>query len=305
MSRLWARFALVGGLGAAAAVAFARLPQPAAAERGERFIPKPEVARASALGFEAVLADYYWLQAVQLVGGTPRASRKAERIGKLIDVTTTLNPRVSHPYRFAALWMTDDRESVREANRLLRRGIAYHPEDWRNYFYLGFNHFYYLNDFETAARTLEATLELPGSPVYLQRLVARLRAQGRGLETAAAFLEELARSTPSPYARAEYRKALAEIETERRARLLDRARAAFRRRQGRDIERVGELARGPGRVLERLPPEPHGAEWEIDGETGRIVSSHYGHRYEPQFHPAEHARRRAFQGAAQPQEGSR
>lgn len=305
MSRSWRRFALAGALAALCAGAFARLPQPAAAERGERFIPKPQVARASALGFEAVLADYYWLQAVQLVGATKEPSGRSKRIGKLIDVATTLDPWVSHPYRFAAVWMTDDVESVRESNRLLRRGIAYHPRDWRNYFYLGFNHFYYLHDFETAARSLEATLELPGSPVYLQRLVARLRAQGEGLEAAATFLRELADGTPSRHARAEYRRALEEVETERRARVLDRARAAYRRRHGRDIERVGDLVRGPDPVLERLPPEPHGGEWVIDEGSGRIVSSFYGHRYEPQFHPADRARRRAFQRAGHREETRR
>lgn len=300
-SRIFAAAALA----ALAAASFARMPQPSRAERGEQFIPRPEVARASALGFRAVLADYYWLQAVQVVGGAKRPSEHSERIGKLVDVVTTLDPWVSHPYRFAAIWLTEDRESVREANRLLRRGIAHHPRDWRNHFYLGFNQFYYLDDFEGAARTLEATVDLPGAPSYLHRLVARLRVRRHGLETAAAFLAELARTTPDPYARAEYQKALDEIETERRARALDRARAAYRRRHGRDIERVEDLVRGPRPVLRRLPREIHGWEWVIDEESGRIVSSWYGHRYEPQFHPLDRERRRAFrEGARSAGEGA-
>ena len=50
-----------------------------------------------------------------------------ELIGRLIDVVTTLDPWVGHPYRFAALWMTDDESAVRKANELLERGIAHHP----------------------------------------------------------------------------------------------------------------------------------------------------------------------------------
>ena len=103
-------------------------------------IARQVAARAMALGFDAVVADYYWLQAVQLVGGTGHVDVESGRkIGKLIDVVTTLDPWVSHPYRFAGLWMTESEALVRDANRLLRRGIERHPDEWRHYFYLGFN----------------------------------------------------------------------------------------------------------------------------------------------------------------------
>ena len=69
-----------------------------------------------------------------------------------------------------------------------------------------------------------------------------------------------------------YLKALDEVATERRARLLDAARAAYRSRFGRDIARVEDLVRGPSPLLRRLPPaHPHfpGFEWELDPETRR------------------------------------
>ena len=85
------------------------------------------------------------------------------------------------------------------------------------------------------------------------------------------------------YARAEYLKSLDEVDTERRARILDRAREEYRRRNGRDIERVENLLAGPEPVLRELPAELHGWEWTIDAESGRIVSSFYGKRYEVHF----------------------
>ncbi len=229
---------------------------------------------------------------MQRVGAAERdPSGEAARIGRLIELVTRLDPWVDHPYRFAAIWMTDSAESVRAANRIMRRGIAYHPGDWRNRFYLGFNHFMYLEDNARAAEVLERAAELPRAPTYLRRLVARLRAQSQGLETAAAFLRELARNAPDGYARAEYEKALDEIETERRARFLDAARAEYRRRRGRDIGAVADLLRGPDPVLRRLPPEPHGWEWVLHPEDGEIVSSYYGSRYELHIHPLERQRR--------------
>ncbi len=297
VSRPGARIGAALILAAATAVAHGALPSPTRAERAERLVPRPELARLLAFGFDALVADLYWLQAVQVVGGERgNPSRHAELLGRLIDVTTHLDPWVDHPYRFAAVWMIDSPRSVRAANRLLERGIAHHPRDWRNRFYLGFNHFFYLADPARAADELEEAVALPGAPLYLRRLVARLRADTAGLETAVAFLQELMRSSPDPHARAEYEKALEEIQTERIARVLDQAREAYRERRGRDIERVEDLLRGPDPVLAALPPEPHGWEWVLHPETGQIVSSYYEYRYELQLHPLDRKRLEAWTG---------
>jgi hypothetical protein len=276
----------VGVLVLAAAIAGAVAIQgsidvPPRAERGDAFVPRPEVARLSALGFATALADYYWLQAVQIVGGSRRPEDHGTVLGRYVDVVTTLDPHVGHPYRFAAVWLTGSQADVRHANMLLRRSFDPHPEEWRNRFYLGFNHFYYLAEWEEASQWLEAASRLRGAPPYLGRLAARLRAQEGGLDVAEAMIRELARASEDPWRRESYEEMLAEIETERRARLLDAARAAFRARHGRDLSRVDELLAGPEPILRRIPREPHGAGWAIDPETRQIVSTHYGRRYQP------------------------
>jgi hypothetical protein len=264
-------------------------------DQSEFFVPRPSQARYSTLGFDSVASDYYWLQAVQLLGGANAdVGGKEEQVVRLIDVVTTLDPWVGHPYRFAAVWLTDSRESVEEANRLLERGIAYHPDDWRNRFYLGFNHFFYLGDEEAAAAALEPAVGMPKAPRYLGALVAKMRAGRDGLETSANFLVSLAANTEDEFERAEYLKALDEIETERRARLLDEAREEFRRRNGRDVERVEDLLLGERPVLRALPPaHPHFNDfrWELDPRTGKIVSSYYESRYEPQIQTRDQQRR--------------
>jgi hypothetical protein len=275
--------------------------------RGETFVPRPEQARLSSFGFDALVADYHWLHAVQIVGGEKgKTEQHGALIARLIDVATTLDPWVDHPYRFAAVWLTDDPEQVRFANRLLERGIAYHPRDWRNRHYLGFNHFYYLEDEARAAEILAPAVTLPGSPPYLGALVGKLRL-GRGtLEATAAFLVGLARDTEDEFKRAEYEKELDEIQVERWARALDAAREEHRRRSGRDIAAVEELVRGPARVLSGLPPaHPHfpGFRWELDEATGRIVSSFYGSRYELHIHPFDRARRERWRALEARQAG--
>ncbi|MFP8880601.1 MAG: hypothetical protein VCE43_14800, partial [Myxococcota bacterium] len=159
----------------------------------EILVPPPRYARLMSLGFDAAVADYYWMRAVQLSGNFETAPERS--IAEMMEVVTTLNPWVDHPYRFAAVWLTGSPQIVERANQILERGIAYHPLDWRNRYHLGFNQFFYLERPLLAAETLEGTIGLAGSPRYLPRLVARLRSSHGGIETAAAFLRQLVGTT--------------------------------------------------------------------------------------------------------------
>jgi hypothetical protein len=225
-----------------------------------------------------------------------------EVIADLIDVVTTVDPWVGHPYRFAAVWLTRDREMIERGNRLLERGISYHPLDWRNRYHLGFNYFYYLDEQLRAANVLEGAVGLEGAPNYLAPLVARLRSKRGGLRVASAFLMQMVESTEDEFKKAEYLKALDEIQTEERARFLDDARTEYWRRNGRDIERVTDLIAGPNPVLPRLPrAQLHldGFEWILDPETGQIVSSYHGARYQLHETQTDRARRQRWREQAE------
>ena len=291
MATLATRLLLVAAALGSTLAAHARIPIPVAVAIPAPELPQPERAGSPTFGFSALVGDYRWLQAVQLVG-----NERADVIGaalaiqRLIEAVIAVDPYVDHPYRFASLWLTNDVDQVRAGNRILERGIAYHPNDWRNRFYLSFNHFFYLGDVEAAARELEPAVNLPGAPRYLGNLLARLRSEKDGLEAGAAYLSELLRDTEDPWKRAELGKALDEISTERQARLLDQARLVYREREGRDIEKVEDLASGKDAILRELPAELHGWGWVLDSETRRIQSPYYGHRYRLNLQESDRAR---------------
>ena len=138
-------------------------------------------------------------------------------------------------------------------------------------------------------------MDLPGAPLYLRRLVARLKSAEGGLEVAESFLHGLLLQTEDEQARAQYEKALDEIATERVARVLDEARDRYRERHGRDIGAVADLARGPDPVLARAP---RGApRRRLDArpvEAGRSSRTWCGHRYEPKIDPVNKKRLEGF-----------
>ncbi len=291
-----------------------RLPHDVHSQRGEDYVPQPRFAKAVSMGFGAVLADYYWVQAVLLAGESRNPQAESTRLGRLVDVVTTLNPWVDHPYRFAAVWLTETLDDVRHANMLLRRSFPHHPDEWRNRFYLGFNLFYFLDDAAGAADVLNQASRMSGSPQYLPRLVARLRSESADLGAAGLFLEELVRSTEDEAARAEYQAALDEVQIEWRARQLDEARESFKKLHGRDIERVEQLVLGKRALLPRLPdPEPsslppalrRGSSWVLEPETGAIVSSDYGRRYQVHVDESNRMRKNTLDRTAKVAETTR
>jgi hypothetical protein len=198
--------------------------------------------------------------------------------------------------------LTLDREMVERGNEILERAISYHPLEWRNRYYLGFNYFFYLDEPLVAADYLESAIGLEGAPAYLGPLVARLRMSEGGLRVAATFLQKMVDSATDEFSKAKYLKALDEIAIEERARYLDGARESYWKRHGRDIQAVADLLAGPNPILQGLPrAQLHldGFAWYLDAETGQITSSFYESRYRLNVTPSDRKRQERWRAEHQ------
>ena len=126
MAKKWVgRGVLAAAIVLALVAAHRGLPDAPAHADDEAFVPRPTVARLAAFGFETLVSDYFWMRAVQVVGSDEGARGRNRLLASLIDVVTSLDPWVDHPYRFAGIWLTDDEQAVRDANRFLAPG---HPD---------------------------------------------------------------------------------------------------------------------------------------------------------------------------------
>ena len=107
----------------------------------------PETARRLALGFGGLVADWYWLNALQYVGrkvqeqaqagpGERRAAVDLDKLAgvesrilvRLFDLITTLDPHFTAVYEFAAVVLPV--VDVPAAVALLEKGIQANPEQW-------------------------------------------------------------------------------------------------------------------------------------------------------------------------------
>jgi hypothetical protein len=135
-------------------------------------------------GFETLAADVYWLRTVQYFGGERRFStgKRFELLEPLVNITTTLDPRLEIAYRYGAIFLSEEPPAgagrPREGIALLERGVRNNPLSWRLRQDYGFFHELYLHDTQRAAAILNEAAALPGAAFWLRTLAADLLLKG-------------------------------------------------------------------------------------------------------------------------------
>jgi hypothetical protein len=140
------------------------------------------------LGYEPLLADIYWTRVVQYYG---RRARKPgatyESLWPLLDITTTLDPKLMIAYRFGAVFLSEEPPvgpgRTDQAVDLVKRGIAENPDEWRLYQDLGFLYSIHLKDYQKAADAYLEGSKNPHSQIWMKVMAARVAEAGNALET--------------------------------------------------------------------------------------------------------------------------
>lgn len=194
-----APLALAGGLVAAAPQLAGQIhAERAGGDHEERlYYPEGEFLRHASLGFAAPAADYVWLQTTQYYGGYRRGEHDLSYFNGLIDAVTTLDPRFTEAYHFAALVKCFDHADFEGAVDVLRQGVLANPDDWRLHFDLGFVHYVYLREYVVASNWFEAAAELPGSTDFCRRFAAFSRRRAGDQQGSLILWEHLRRTTDS------------------------------------------------------------------------------------------------------------
>lgn len=148
--------------------------------------------RRMSLGFNGLVADWYWMRSLQYVGNkvlnAPEqvqlddlAQLDLRLLAPLLDVATTLDPEFMEPYQYAAVVLPAIDEE--EAIRITRKGIAANPTQWRLYQHLGYI-YWQRGDFKAAGEAYAQGAMIPGAPRWMEAMKARMAAEGGSREVA-------------------------------------------------------------------------------------------------------------------------
>jgi hypothetical protein len=144
----------------------------------------PAVARL-ALGFNGLLADIYWIRAIQYYGDTrlsKNPGKQYQLLYPLLDLATTLDPRFTVAYRFGSIFLAepypDGPGRADLAIRLLERGLRADPTRWQYAQDAGFVYYWWAQDYKAAASWFDRASRIEGAPWWLRSMAATTLAQG-------------------------------------------------------------------------------------------------------------------------------
>src|SRR3989304_3644951 len=185
-------------------------------------LPKGEYLKPAVMGYEQLAADIIWLQAIQVIGEDTVTPGGYDWIYHALDVVTTLDPEFSYAYQLGGVTLSVLGKAPEKSNTLLLKGMSENPDEWQIPFYIGFNNFFYLNDYRRAAEFMAKASELPGHPAYLPKLAARLYVQAGDPDVALEFLVRMSKETGDEKVREALGEGIKEVVVERDGKLLEK-----------------------------------------------------------------------------------
>ena len=237
------------------------------------YVRSPEAMKRLALSYQSLLADVYWIRAVQHYGGTrlsndPNASY--DLLYPLLDLTTSLDPRFNVAYLFGSLFLAGPppggpgRPDL--AIALLEKGLRAQPEKWEFAQAIGFVHYWWRQDYPEAAAWFQRAADMPGGPFWLKSMAAVTLAEGGRRDSSRQLWQELSRSELE-WIRNEGQRRLLQLDAMDQIDQLQAAADAFERQLGRPVADWDDLRRAG--YLRGSPQDPTGAPYRI--ESGRVT----------------------------------
>jgi hypothetical protein len=238
-------------------------------------VPRVEVVRVFTMGMDALVADLYWISAVNYFGNNFNQRVCYAQLPSYMRLVTSLAPNFESAYRFAGLSIPcNDGKAwlyVDEADQFLREGIKRFPSNILMRLVLS----YYLSslkgDLVAAESELVEASKVKGCPEYVLGLATRMRTARGDLDGARQLAEELLANAPNDAAKDALRRRQREIESLKNINILNQARVVYEDRTKGQLKTIQDLVTSG--LVNRIPSDPMEGEYVFDANSNEIVST--------------------------------
>jgi tetratricopeptide (TPR) repeat protein len=200
-------------------------------------------------GLEGLIADWYWMQSLQYIGG--KVVRSNDNIN--LENLNTLNPRLLYPYldnatdldpHFLAVYsygaVVLPAIDAAQAVKIAEKGIANNPNEWRLYQQLGYI-YWRLGNYEKASEIYSKGAIIAGAPPFMKMMSAKMKSEGGSRDTARSIYERLLEESDDKQARENAALRLAEIDSLDERDAIRLALQNFKAKQGRCANNFQEI----------------------------------------------------------------
>lgn len=233
------------------------------------YVRSPETMKGLALSYDSLLADLYWIRAVQHYGGTRLSTdpnKRYDLLYPLLDLTTSLDARFNIAYYYGSTFLAEappggpGRPDL--AIALLEKGLRAQPDKWEFAQWIGFVHYWWRQDYEQAAAWFSRAATFPNAPIWMAPLAASTLAQGGSRQASRIMWQQIAQTAEDEWFRNDARRQLQKIDALDQLDQLQAVVNAFQKRQGSPPADWAEL-RAAG-YLKGIPVDPSGTPYSLD-----------------------------------------
>jgi tetratricopeptide (TPR) repeat protein len=236
-------------------------------EAAEELYVTPQSAQRMSLGFNGLVADWYWMRTLQYVGRKLVAhpdqlqlddlsALGLKMLYPLMDATTTLDPQFMAAYEYGAVILPsiDDDAAV----RLMQKGIEANPRAWRLQQYLGYI-YWQRGQLREASAAYKAGSQNPDAPRWMETMAARMEAEGGDRNLAREIFRRMYDEAEDEQVKELALKRLAQLRSFDEREAIRRALADYQTRNARCPDDWPALAPLLRRSNAQLKLDAHGA----------------------------------------------
>lgn len=240
-------------------------------EQDQLAFRSPNLVKKLSLEYAPLMGAIYWTRVVQYFGEKHRLHQtNLDLLWPLLDITTTLDPHLMPAYRFGSIFLSDSppRGEGRPdlAVKLLERGIAANPDDWRLYQDLGNVYYFDAKDYAKAAAAFAEGSKNPHAMIWMKVMAAKIAAEGESPETSYFLWFQVYQTTTDPMVKKNAEEHLQLMQVELDLKEINRLADEYEKRTGHRATRVDELV--DAGLLKGMPRDPAGYPYVL-GESGK------------------------------------
>ena len=240
------------------------------------YVRSPQVLRRATLSFHALLADIYWIRAVQHYGGTKLSkapNKQYDVLYPLLDLTSSLDPYFDVVYKFGSVFLAEPYPAGAgrpdEAIALLQKGLRTTPDKWELAQGIGFVYYWWLADYQSAAMWFNRAADMPSAPDWLRPLAAVTLAQGGNRASSRMLWTEISRNADADWLRDQASFRLKQLDALDGIDFIQRIVDQYRARTGVPPTSWADMMRAG--LLRGVPPDPTGVPFRLEPATGKVT----------------------------------
>lgn len=203
-----------------------------------------------ALGFEGLMADWYWMRSLQYIGGKivkadsdvinldDLRSLNPRLLYPLLDNATDLDPHFIDAYSYGAIVLPaiDPAQAI----AITEKGIADNPGEWRLYQHLGYI-YWKLKQYDKASDAYDKGSRVANAAPFMRLMAAAMKTEGGSRATAREIFRQMLDGSDDASIRGTAERRLKDLESLDERDAIDKALAEFEEKNGRCVASLIEI----------------------------------------------------------------